>query len=201
MHGGDCVDAVSGGSADEVLCDWCCAGLAGVVLHAFLCEVPAGPDAGVHESGGRSARDRVPYSAVADRGWDGRDSRAGVDGGAAEAVLSAGGADGLYLRQYLRRAGADWSAADCWFVCGAGVSRAEGGVSVDRSVCAVPRVRVDDCDFDPGVLQYERGTGAAADEGDSAAVHLFGRYFDLYHSGQHGCAAEYYARDRLKSSG
>ena len=56
---------------------------------------------------------------------------------------------------------------------------------------------IDDGDFDPGVLQYERGAGAAADEGNSAAVYLFGRNFDFYYAGQHGCAAEYYARDRL----
>ena len=136
---------------------------------------------------------RISYSSVADCGWDGRDSRARVDGGAAEAVLSAGGADGLYLREYLRGAGVDWGVAGGGIVCGAGISRAAGGVSVDRSVCAVSGVRDYDGDFDSGVLQYERGAGAAADEGNSAAVYLFGRDFDLYYAGQHGRAAEYYA--------
>ncbi len=82
---------------------------------------------------------------------------------------------------------------DCRLVCGAGVSRAAGGVSVDRSVCAVSGVWDYDGDSDPGVLQHERGAGAAADEGDSAAVYLVGRDFDFYYAGQHGCAAECYA--------
>ena len=50
---------------------------------------------------------------------------------------------------------------------------------------------IDDGDSDSGVLQYERGAGAAADEGDSAAVYLFGRDFDFYYAGEHGRAAEY----------
>ncbi len=123
-------------------------------------------------------------------GWDGRDSRAWIDGGAAEAVLSTRGADGLHLREYMRGVGADWGGDYCRAVCGSGVSRAAGGVSVDRSVCEVPGVWADDGDPDPGLLQYERGAGAAADEGDSAAVHLVGWDVDFSDAGRHGRAAE-----------
>ena len=57
----------------------------------------------------------------------------------------------------------------------AGLSRAAGGVSLDRPVCAVPGVWADDGDPDAGVLQHERGAGAGADQGDYAAVYLVGR--------------------------
>jgi hypothetical protein len=56
---------------------------------------------------------------------------------------------------------------------------------------------IDDGDSGAGVLQHERGAGAAADQGDSAAVYLVGRDERVCDAGLHGRAAECDARDRL----
>ena len=115
VRGGDGADAVSGGGADEVLRDWRC------VSPRRCCTSCCS----MWRSGARACwrssirrldpqGDGLPHHAVADRGRHGRDSRAWADGRAAEAVLSAGAAYRLHLREYLRGAWADWRAAACW---------------------------------------------------------------------------------------
>ncbi len=52
-------------------------------------------------------------------------------------------------------------------------------------------------DSHSGLLQHERGCSSAADQRNSAAVHLFRRNFPLHHAGQHRHSAQSNARDRL----
>ena len=143
---------------------------------------------------------RVSHSAVADRGGNGRDSRAWLDGGAAEAVLSAGGADRLYLCQYLRGAGLDWSAAgrrDClwrWHIAGCG----------RRSFRLIPFARFLAFGLTTAILiqaffNMSVVLALLPTKGIPLAVYFVGRDVDLYYAGEHGCAAEYYARDRLRA--
>ena len=104
----------------------------------------------------------IPHHAVAHRGRYGRRARPGPDGRTAEALLPTRGMDRLYLREYLRRAWAAGVAIAGGVVCVLRLSWAARSISFDRSIRTLPGIRPDDGDPDPGVLQHQRRSGAAA---------------------------------------
>ena len=197
MRGGDDADALSGGSAGEVLCDWrFWRGRAPVLyLHAVLRAVAAGADAGVSESGGRSARKsgfHILQSLIAV--GNGRDSRAGIDGRAAEVVLSAGAAYGLHLRERLRGAWADrgdlvwWRCLWRWVIAGCG-----------RHFCSTdPFARFMAFGLTTAVLiqaffNMSVVLALVPTKGIPLPFISSGGTSAVCYAGEHGCAAEYYA--------
>ncbi len=113
----------------------------------------------------------------------------------------AGVAHRLHLRQYLRGIGLGWCGGSRRFICRTRLSRTARGVADPRSVCALPGLRHYDEHSDSGFLQYQRGAGASADEGNYAAVYLLWRNFFIHHPSLDWRTAEHYTRVRLRVVG
>ncbi len=103
----------------------------------------------------------------------------------------------LHLCQYRRGARPDWRVGHHRPVRRPRLSRAAGGQPFQRRLRALSRFRHHGDHPDPGLLQYQRGARAGADQRHHAAVRLLRRHVSVHHPGEHWRAAEPHPGDRL----